>query len=96
MEDKISAHLFISGRVQGVFYRKHAQQKAREFLLTGWVHNLVDGRVEIVVEGEKKNIQQFILWTKEGSPFAQVEDVQIEQGPYKGEFQGFEVREFGF
>src|SRR3989344_2846947 len=96
MEDKISAHLFISGRVQGVFYRKHAQQKARELLLTGWVHNLVDGRVEIVVEGEKKNIQQFILWTKEGSPFAQVEDVQIEYLSYTGEWKDFDVREFGF
>ncbi len=93
---KERVHLFISGRVQGVFYRKHAQQKAREFLLTGWVHNLIDGRVEILAEGEKENIQQFILWTKEGSPFAQVEDVQIDNTPYKGEWKDFEVREFGF
>lgn len=93
---KERAHLFISGKVQGVFFRKHAQQKARELSLAGWAHNLIDGRVEILIEGKKENIQRFILWAREGSPFAKVEDVQVELEPYKGEAQGFEVREFGF
>ncbi|MDO8470466.1 MAG: acylphosphatase [bacterium] len=96
MEENIGAHLFVSGKVQGVFYRKHAQQKAKEFGLTGWVHNLIDGRVEISVEGEKEHTEQFILWAKEGSPFAQVEDVRVEWKPYEGKWNDFEVREFGF
>lgn len=94
--EKIRVHLLIHGRVQGVWYRRHAEQKAKELNLGGWTHNLVDGSVEIVAEGEKERIEQFIAWTKEGSPLAKVEYVEVSYEPYTGEFKDFSVREFGF
>ena len=93
---KERVRLLISGRVQGVLYRRHAKLKAKELGLVGWAHNLVDGRVEIVLEGEKEEIQQFILWAKEGSPMAKVETTEVQYEPYKGEWDDFEIREFGF
>ena len=89
-------HLFVSGTVQGVLYRRYAQAKAKELGITGWAHNLVDGRVELVAEGEEKNVEQFIEWCSHGSPLARVENVEVAHEDYKGEFSDFEVREFGF
>jgi len=89
-------HIFVSGRVQGVFYRKHIQKKARSLHLVGWVKNIIDGRVEILVEGEKEYIEQFLKECKEGSAFTKVQNIEIEYESYTGEFGDFEVREFGF
>lgn len=60
MSDKDRAHIFVSGRVQGIFFRSSTQKKARELGLTGWVRNLQDGRVEAVFEGEKDKIEKMI------------------------------------
>lgn len=92
----VRAHLFVSGRVQGVFYRKHVQEGARSLRLVGWARNTIDGRVEIVVEGKKEQVEQFLKECKEGSTLAQVQDIEIEYEKYTGEFTDFEVREFGF
>jgi len=89
-------HLIISGRVQGVFYRASAQKRARELGVTGWAHNAVDGKVEIVAEGEKEKIEQFIEWCKEGTRIAKVERCEVEYQDYKNEFPDFTIREFGF
>lgn len=89
-------HLFVSGRVQGVLFRQHARAKALELGLAGWAHNLLDGKVEIVCEGEKDNIEKFIEWCKKGPSLAKVERVDVSFEEYKGEFQSFEIREFGF
>lgn len=94
--EKVRAHILVSGRVQGVLFRAHAQKEAGQFGVTGWTHNLLDGRVEILCEGEKEKVDQFIAWCKQGSPFAKVERVEIEYQPHKGEWKEFQVREFGF
>jgi len=86
------AHLFISGRVQGVFYRANTQERARRLGLTGWVRNLPDGRVEAVVEGEEEKIRELINWCHEGPPGARVEDVEVHWEDYRGEFDDFEIR----
>ncbi len=86
------AHLFISGRVQGVFYRANTQERARRLGLTGWVRNLPDGRVEAVVEGEEERIRELINWCHEGPPGARVEDVEVHWEDYRGEFDDFEIR----
>jgi acylphosphatase len=78
--------------VQGVFYRSTAKRIAESLLLTGWVRNLRDGRVEIIVEGEDGNLTKFIEWCKRGSVGAEVESVDAKREDYKGEFRGFEIR----
>lgn len=96
MEENVRAHMLVSGRVQGVFFRRRAQEKARELGLTGWAHNLIDGAVELACEGEKQKVEQFVEWCKEGPPLAKVEKCEVAHEPYKGEFSDFEIREFGF
>lgn len=96
MGNQIRVQLVISGRVQGVMLRQSARGKALELGLAGWAHNLLDGRVEIVCEGEKENIEKFIEWCKKGPPFAKVENVEVQYREHKDEFQSFEIREFGF
>jgi acylphosphatase len=66
----IRVHLYISGRVQGVFYRRNAMQEAKRLGLTGWVRNLPDRRVEAVAEGDEKLVEEFISWCRKGPPLA--------------------------
>lgn len=89
-------HLLISGRVQGVLFRQHARAKALELGLTGWAKNLLDGKVEIVVEGQKDKVAEFMKWAKKGPALARVEHVEIAEEEYAGEFESFLIREFGF
>ncbi|MBI2642500.1 MAG: acylphosphatase [Candidatus Wildermuthbacteria bacterium] len=96
MKENIRAHLFISGRVQGVLFRQSARAKALELGVTGWAHNLLDGKVEIVCEGEKENIEKFVEWCRKGPTLAKVEYVDVSHEDYKGEFKDFSIREFGF
>ncbi len=86
------AHIFVSGRVQGVFYRATTQEVARRLRLRGWVRNLPDGRVEIVAEGPEDALKALIDWCWEGSPLARVEDVKVIWEEPTGEFEDFVVR----
>ena len=88
---EIRAHVFVSGRVQGVFFRDHTQRWASSLSLTGWVRNLHDGRVETVVEGERKKIEGLIAKLKQGPPMADVSNVEISWEDSKGEFDGFRI-----
>ncbi|NOR13290.1 MAG: acylphosphatase [Candidatus Aminicenantes bacterium] len=88
---EIRAHVFVSGRVQGVFFRDHTQRWASSLSLTGWVRNLYDGRVETVVEGEKEKIEGLIAKLKQGPPMADVTNVKISWEDFKGEFDGFRI-----
>ena len=85
-------HIYVSGFVQGVFYRANAKRVADSLSLTGWVRNLRDGRVEIVVEGEEENLAKFVEWCKRGPVGAVVESVDVTREEYRGEFKGFEIR----
>ena len=85
------AHLLMSGRVQGVFYRASTQEEGVRLGLTGWVRNLPDGRVEAVVEGTDEQVRQLIDWCKVGPPAARVDDVDVQHEGYVGEFRRFEV-----
>lgn len=86
------ARIFISGRVQGVFFRAGTQKKAEKFGVSGFVRNLQDGRVEILAEGEKENVLKLINWVKRGPLFAKVEKVEVKWEEYKGEFGEFEIK----
>jgi acylphosphatase len=63
---------FVSGRVQGVFYRATCVRKAESLGLTGYARNLSDGRVEVLACGEAAAVAQFIAWLWEGSPASKV------------------------
>ena len=59
---KICLHCFISGRVQGVYFRRETCNQAQALQLTGWVRNLQDGQVEVVICGEKSAILKMKDW----------------------------------
>ncbi|MDY7082529.1 MAG: acylphosphatase [Halobacteria archaeon] len=87
------AHVFVSGKVQGVYYRANTRDTAREKDVKGWVKNLADGRVEAVFEGEKEKVESMVEWCHEGSPRAEVEDVEVEwEEPEGNGFDGFEIK----
>lgn len=84
-------HLKIYGRVQGVYYRSSAQDKARELGLSGWAKNMTDGTVETVVEGEEKMLRDYIWWCKKGPAAARVEKIDETWEEPTGEFNGFSI-----
>lgn len=85
------AHIYVSGQVQGVFFRDHTQRWASSLHLTGWVKNLIDGRVEVLVEGDKEIIGNLIRKLEEGPPLAQVERVEVGWEKYRSEFDDFRI-----
>lgn len=89
---KVRAHVFVSGRVQGIFFRYEARRLAVKFGVCGWVRNLFDGRVEAVFEGEKDNVKRLVEFCRRGPPGARVENVEVLWEDYKGEFEGFRIR----
>ena len=89
---EIRAHLFITGRVQGVFFRACTREEAQKRKLTGWVRNLYDGRVEAVFEGQEEAVQSMISWCHSGPPHAVVNDVSVETGKPTGEDIDFDIR----
>lgn len=91
MTEEIRVHIFIRGKVQGVYYRQNTLQKAQELGIFGWVRNLSDGRVEAIMEGSKINIEKMLAWCKEGPVGANVEDVEIIYEEYKNEFSTFDI-----
>ena len=92
MKENSRVHIFVSGRVQGVFFRLKTKDKAEELGVSGWVKNLADGRVEIMAEGEKEKIKDLIGWAQKGPIFARVDKVEVEEGEFKGEFDSFEIK----
>jgi len=90
-ENKERAHVLVSGRVQGVFFRDSTRQEAERLGLSGWVRNTEEGRVEAVFEGEPEAVRQMIEWCESGPSSADVDDVSVEQETPEG-LSGFEVR----
>jgi acylphosphatase len=88
---KARAHILVTGRVQGVFFRDHTQKWASSLNLTGWVKNVRSGQVEVLAEGDKEKIEELINKLKEGPPLAQVEKVDVNWEEHKGEFKDFRV-----
>jgi acylphosphatase len=91
MRDRTHAHVYVSGRVQGVYYRANTRDTADELGIDGWVKNLDDGRVEAVFEGPEAAVEQMIEWCHSGSPRANVEDVSVEFDEPIG-LEGFNIR----
>jgi len=92
MPQKARVNIFVSGLVQGVFFRSETKNRAEEFGLFGWVRNLTDGRVEILAEGDKEKLEKLVEWAKKGPEIAGVDGFQVEWQEYKGEFKDFKIR----
>ena len=91
MANEERAHVFVSGHVQGVFFRDSAREQAEVLGVSGWVRNTEDGRVEAVFEGESEAVRQMIDWCENGPSSANVDDVSVENEQPEG-LSGFEVR----
>ncbi|MEW6554969.1 MAG: acylphosphatase [Actinomycetota bacterium] len=90
--DLARAHVVVSGRVQGVYYRSYAADAARELGITGWVMNTPGGDVEAVFEGDRGAVDRMIDWCWRGSPSSRVDDVRVTWEEATGELEGFDVR----
>ncbi len=90
--DNVRAHLFIEGRVQGVFYRGFTKELAQKLELQGWVRNLSDGRVEAVFEGPKHLIDKAIKQCYVGPPGSRITDIDVQWEASSGDRKGFFVR----
>jgi len=89
----IRSHIKIIGKVQGVFFRAHVQEKAEKLGdITGWVANNADGSVEVVAEGPENKINDLIDWCSSGPSNSLVEKVEAEKLTYTGEFTDFSIR----
>lgn len=89
---KVRAHVFVSGRVQGVFFRVETRREANRRNVSGWVRNLSDRRVEAVFEGEKDDVERLIEFCRSGPSGARVNHVEVRWEHYNGEFGGFRIR----
>ena len=85
-------HIFVTGRVQGVFFRQSTKVMAIKNNVKGWVRNLDDGRVEIVGEGEILDIENLTQWCKTGPANSRVDEFELSEENVTDEFENFEVR----
>jgi acylphosphatase len=90
--DLISVKVVVYGYVQGVFFRAFVSHWADELGLSGYVRNLPSGAVEVVAEGEKKQLEKLISQLKVGPPSAKVEKLVTNWSGYSGSYSGFSVR----
>ena len=93
MADK-RVHVFIEGRVQGVFFRAETQKTANNYNVKGWVKNLwvknlFYGRVEALFEGKEDDVERAVLWCHQGPSYASVTKVEVKEELFIGEFDSF-------
>jgi acylphosphatase len=88
---RVRQRAFVSGRVQGVWFRESLREQAVAAGVTGWVRNLADGRVEAVLEGPEAAVDRVVQWCHHGPPRAHVERVEVQVETPIGE-SGFHVR----
>ena len=86
------AQIIVKGKVQGVFFRDFTQENATKLRLTGWVRNLSDGNVEVLVEGEEGEILKLIERLKIGPTTAQVKEVTVKWRTSSNAFNNFSIR----
>ncbi len=89
--DTARVHVFVSGRVQGVWFRESCGEQARAAGVSGWVRNLSDGRVEAVLEGPRAAVARVVAWCRDGPRRARVDGVETADEAPVGE-AGFRVR----
>ena len=88
---KKGAKITINGTVQGVFFRNFVKENAEKLELKGFVRNLEDKNVEIIVEGEGDNIKELIELVKKGPPHSQIRSVDVKEKSWSGELKEFKI-----
>ncbi|MCW4053069.1 MAG: acylphosphatase [Candidatus Bathyarchaeota archaeon] len=88
---KARVHLFVTGKVQGVFFRSETRRRAMKLNVTGWVRNLKDGRVEALLEGNEEGVDALIDFCRCGPSGAIVMNTEIIFEKYTGEFKNFRI-----
>ena len=92
MAAKVRKHVYLSGKVQGVGFRAFTKRTAHGLGINGWVKNLADGRVEAVFSGAKEKVAKILEEVQKGPSFARVDNIEIEDETYQGEYNNFQVR----
>ena len=87
----IRVHIFITGKVQGVFFRQAMKVTSIKKSVYGSVRNLNDGRVEAILEGDNDNVNAVIEWCHNGPANSRVESVEVKSEEYTGSFSSFDV-----
>lgn len=85
------AHLFVSGFVQGVGFRRFVRHHALKLGLTGWTKNLPDNRIEALFQGTKEQIEKIISICEKGPFLSEVKDVVVEWSNLKDRLSTFEI-----
>lgn len=91
---KKACRFLVQGTVQGIFFRQFVKEHADNLKLKGFVRNLDDGNVEVVVEGEAENIGRLNEFLKTGPVHAQIRNVKIEEKKWSGDFEEFKILRF--
>jgi acylphosphatase len=88
----ICRYYYVSGRVQGVYFRGSTQRQAQSLGITGWVRNLSDGRVEVFACGDAVSIDRLENWLRIGPQWANVANIEISNEKPTVTPSSFEVR----
>jgi acylphosphatase len=91
MDATIRRRVYVSGRVQGVWFRESCREEAQVAGVDGWVRNLGDGRVEVVLEGPRAAVERVLAWCRRGPRRARIDHVEVVDETPVGE-SGFRVR----
>ena len=87
-------HIIVQGKVQGVYFRNFTRREAEKYALTGWVRNLANGEVEILLQGDIEALEKIKQWCWQGSPHSKVNNVLIkdEIKEFSESFSSFQIR----
>ena len=92
VNQKMQRYILISGKVQGVGFRHFTRENAMKLGVHGYAKNLRNGKVEVVAEGDKAALDQFVTLLRKGPSIAKVEDVKVEPRPFGGKYTSFDIK----
>ena len=89
---KMQLFVLISGKVQGVGFRNFTQMNAKQLGINGYAKNLPNGKVEVVAEGDKAQLDALVAFLKKGPRFARVDSLDVDERSFTGEYKTFGIR----
>ena len=92
VNQKMQLYVLITGRVQGVGFRNFTQRNAQQLGVKGYAKNLPNGKVEVVAEGDKAQLDALVVFLRDGPRYARVDSLEIDERPFTGEYESFGIR----